>query len=113
MPLRAADLRLEARDTTSLHGGYLDSIEQAAGMQTRRSLSAGMVLAHNAVEAPRMVQRGQQVVLVARAGGLEVRSAGRALSDGAEGELIRVRNAGSSRVVEARVTAPGTAVVRF
>lgn len=111
--LQPGDLRMEARDTTSLHGGYFDAVEQATGMLSRRSLSAGTVLTHNAIEAPRLVQRGQQVVLLARAGGLEVRSAGKALSDGAEGQLIKVRNTRSSRVVEALVTAPGTAVVQF
>ena len=111
--LQAQDLRLETRDTTSLRGGYLASPEQAAGMLARRPLSPGAVLTHNALEAPRMIQRGQQVVLLARAGGLEVRSAGQALSDGTEGELIKVRNSRSSRVVEALVTAPGTALVQF
>ena len=111
--LQPGDLRLEARDTTSLHGGYLEDPSQATGMLTRRPLSPGSVLAHNALEAPDVVQRGQQVVLLARAGGLEVRSAGEALSDGAQGDLIKVRNTVSSRVVEALVTGPGTAVVRF
>ncbi len=111
--LGASDVRLEVRDTTGLYDGYQRDPKRVVGMLTRRSLAAGSVLTERAVEAPRLVRRGQQVVMVARAGGLEVRSAGNALSDGAEGDTVRVRNMRSERVVEALVTAPGTVVVQF
>lgn len=107
------DFRLEMRDTTSVRGGYLRDPDRAIGMLSRRSLSAGSVLTENSVEAPDMVKRGQQVVMVARAGGLEVRSSGKALADGAEGDLVRVRNVHSERIVQALVTGPGTVVIQF
>ena len=112
-PLSSDDLRVEIRDTTTLHGGYLTDPARVVGMLVRRSLAARAVASEASIEEPTLVERGQQVVVVARAGGLEVRGGGKALSDGRHGELIRVRNDRSARVIEAMVMAPGTVVVQF
>jgi flagellar basal body P-ring formation protein FlgA len=65
------------------------------------------VLTPNDAQPQRLVRRGETVTVVSRSGGIEVRAGGTALTDGARGERIRVRNDSSRRIVEGVVTAAG------
>ena len=65
------------------------------------------------LEAPRLVRRGERVTITARADGIDVRMAGKALMDGTAGERIRVRNINSDRVIEATVASPGMVEVQM
>ena len=56
---------------------------------------------------PSVVRRGQQVLVRARFGGVEGELLCEALSDGAPGDVIRVRNVGSRKTRSGRVTASG------
>ncbi len=106
--VEAADLGLEERDVGPLRGRYLTADARVSGLRARRSLPAGTVLSYALLERPKVVRRGQRVVVLARRGGLEVRSHGRALADGAAGDVVAVRNLRSRRIVEGRVLADGT-----
>ena len=106
--LAATDVRLEERDITRLPGGFLTALDEVLGMKVRRPLSTGNVIARGAVEAPRLVRRGQIVTLVGGNGPVEIRATGKALSDGAAGDRVRVRNEASRRVVEGVVAEDGT-----
>lgn len=111
--LAESDLRIERRDISRLTSGYFDTTDAALNMVLRRAVGAGSVLLPNMMEAPRMVQRGQTVVLLARSENFSIRMAGEALSDGAYGDLVRVRNNSSRRVVEGRVIAGGVVSVNL
>ena len=50
--------------------------------------------------AAKAVQRGQSVTLVADAGGMSVRMAGRALADGLINQRVKVQNLSSGKIVE-------------
>ncbi len=109
--LEADDLELARRDVAPLTGGYLRDPAAARGKVLRRPVALGQVLAPGWLKAETLVRRGERVTLLARGGGMEVRMAGRALRDGAEGERIPVRNLSSRRVVEGQVVARSTVEV--
>jgi len=100
-------LRLEPRDLAGLASGALTDPAQAIGRVASRSLTAGSPLMAPDLKSPRLIRRGDQVTLVARSGGLEVRSAGRALGDAGEDEQVSVENASSRRQIRGRVNARG------
>jgi len=58
--------------------------------------------------APKLIRRGDQVVIVATTGGISVRMAGTAMADGRRDEQITVKNKSSNRLIKVRVVAPGT-----
>ena len=105
--LAASDFRLARRDLAALPYGYLSDTRRIAGMILTQPLSADAVLTPGMLQAPHLVHRGQRVTLMATAPGLEVRMAGQALTDGARGTLVQVRNMASQRVVEGTVVAAG------
>lgn len=59
-----------------------------------------------------VVARGEWVTLLARQGGIELEGPAEALEDGHVGQAVRVRSAGSSGSIVARVIAPGRVEVR-
>lgn len=102
---------LQTRDVATLPFGYFAGLDEVAGLEARRSLHAGAVLTPHDAQLPQLVRRGQSVTVVGRSGGIEVRAEGTAMGNAAQGERVRVRNAGSRRVVEGVVTADGVVEV--
>lgn len=105
--LTAADLSLLERDVGLLNQGYLTSLDQALGKKLTRTLLPDQVLAPVHLQQAEAIRKGDQVVISARSAAVNVRMPGEALSDGAPGEQIRVRNQRSQRVIKARVIGPG------
>ena len=105
--LTEMDVALAERDIGLLNQGYLTSLKQAVGKKLTRPLLPDQVVAPTHVEQAEVVRRGDQVVISARSGAINVRMPGEALSDGAIGKQISVRNQRSQRVIKARVTGPG------
>ena len=101
------DLRLEERDLSRLSRGYFSDPRDVTGKIARAPVQAGRVLNPSLLTLPKLVERGQRVVLLAGLPGFEVRSAGQALQDGVKGDVISVKNLSSNRVVEGVVTAGG------
>jgi flagella basal body P-ring formation protein FlgA len=101
--LKPSDLVPIARDAAALPHGYFIEPRELTGMQLKRALRAGEVILPNAVSRPPLVERGQEVLLTAEAGGIKVSMKGEALQDGAAGERIQVRNLSSRKVVEGEV----------
>jgi flagellar basal body P-ring formation protein FlgA len=98
--LTANDLRVEQRDISELPAGFLDDPAIAVGLTASRPISGGAYLTNQQLVAPKAVQRGQSVTLVADTGGMSVRMAGRALSDGMINQRVRVQNLSSGKIVE-------------
>jgi flagella basal body P-ring formation protein FlgA len=98
--LKAADMRVEQHDITELPPGFLDDPAIAVGLTASRPISGGAFLTNQQLVAAKAVQRGQSVTLVADVGGMSVRMAGKALSDGMVNQRVRVENLSSGRIVE-------------
>lgn len=96
----AADFKLETRRVPGLPTAYVTELAALTGQRLSRSLSADQPLSLDALAPANLIHRGQTVVLLAHAGGLEVRMNGIALADGRASERIRVQNVSSQRVVE-------------
>ncbi|MCB1749220.1 MAG: flagellar basal body P-ring formation protein FlgA [Gammaproteobacteria bacterium] len=109
--LAPTDLALARRRVDGARADFLAGLNEAAGQVTRRSLAAGAVVGANQLERPRLVRRGDHVMLSSGHGGINVSVKGEALADGGAGERIRVRNLSSERVVEGIVNADGVVVV--
>lgn len=104
--LTPADVRLEERETTTV-ASYLIDPQAVNGKLAKRSIAAGAIITADLIVAPKIVRRGDKVILFATAPGFEVRMGGEALVDGAAGDMIDVRNLRSRRVVQGRVSASG------
>jgi flagella basal body P-ring formation protein FlgA len=98
--LTTADVTVEQRDITALPPGYFNDAAIAVGLTASRAISGGSILTNQQLLGSKAVQRGQTVTLIADLGGMSVRMAGRALSDGLINQRIRVENLSSGKIVE-------------
>lgn len=105
--IRQSDVKLQQIDIGSLRQGYLKNTHDVIGQKLKYPIAMGAVVNPNGVRPQKIVHRGEQILLVAIAGNMEVRMNGTALSDAGKGQRIRVKNSSSKRVVEGVVEAPG------
>lgn len=106
-PIDAADLLLERRSVSATPDATSD--EQAVvGLSSRRALRSGDIVRTQQLVAPLLVRRGDAVRIVAHREQIEVTMVGEALEAGARAALVRVRNTGTGKVIQARVIDSGT-----
>ena len=98
--IKATDLKTEEHDVSELPLGFLDDPSIAIGLTAGRPIAGGAYISNQLLVAPKTVQRGQSVTLVADAGGMSVRMAGRVLSDGLLNQRVKVQNLSSGKIVE-------------
>jgi flagella basal body P-ring formation protein FlgA len=101
--LTTAQLVPETRLVSGVAAGYVTNLALLSRSTLRHPMPAGAVLHASDLLADFMVRQGQQVTLIAAIGGIEVRATGVALQDGRYGELIRVQNPASKKVVQGTV----------
>ncbi len=101
------DVAMRERDISLITQSYLTSVDQAIGQKLTRPMVTDQVITLVNLEQAQVVRKGDQVVISASSGGLNVKMPGEALSNGGMSEQIRVKNLNSNRVIKARVTAPG------
>jgi flagella basal body P-ring formation protein FlgA len=104
-------LAVETRNVAGIAGSTLADPAAAIGRTAARTLVAGSLVSPPDLVAPRAIHRGDAVTLIARAGALEVRASGRALSDAGVDERVSVENATTRRVLQGVVAASGEVVV--
>jgi len=102
-----ADVALAERDVSLLNQGYLTAFDQVLGSKLTRSALPDQILMPTYLSAAEVVRKGEQVVISAKNSTINVRMPGEALSDGALGAQIRVKNQRSGRTIKARVIGPG------
>lgn len=101
------DIELVERNLSTLPYGYYTDTSLVIGQLAKRTIAANSVLTPQMLEPPKWVKRGERVTLIAESGPMTVRMVGEALSDGREGDLVRVRADGSQRVVDGVVVSQG------
>ena len=109
----AGDVALVEQDVSLLNRGYVTEVEQVIGRKLTRATRTDQVLTPAMLQLAEAVRRGDQVVISARSGGINVRMQGEALSGGTLGQQISVRNLTSQRVIQARVAGPGQVEVEM
>lgn len=109
--LTGADLQLKTRPVSGSRSSYLTNPKDTLGMTLKRHLRADQPITRAHLESPVLVERGQRVLMVAMQDGIEARTVGEAMKKGRKGEMIKVKNESSQRVVSAVVAEAG--VVRM
>lgn len=86
---------------------YLRAAESVVGMELRRQMPEQSPLRTQDVVAARVIKRGALVTMKIVHPAMVLTAQGRALQDGAVGDVIRVSNTQSNRTIEARIIAAG------
>jgi len=105
--IQADDIAWQEKRAHQVNRTQVSNPDAIIGMQARRSLSAGMPILATDIEPNMVVKRRDVVTLVVESAAMRLTARGVALEDGALGDIVRIRNTTSDRVVEGRVAAAG------
>lgn len=94
-----------------LQSGMLVDPALAIGKVLKYSVGAGQVLKQDMLQAPYVVMQGKPVQLQIETSGFSIHSEGRALNNGAAGQLVQIRTS-SGRVVQGTARESGIVEVR-
>lgn len=111
--LSADDVKASRQSVGKQRQGFYGQVAEIEGLTAKRRIRAGQVLSPQLLGAPLLVRRGQQVTIVATQDGIEAAAKGVALSNGAAGDVIKVRNPSSEKVIEVQVTGEGVVSSTF
>jgi flagella basal body P-ring formation protein FlgA len=104
--LKLSDFVIERRPKAEI-GTDAAARDRAVGMQARRQLRAGQAVKTADLVKPDLVQRDQSVTLTFEAPGIYLTMRGKALENGAEGDVVSVMNLQSKRTLSGTVTGRG------
>lgn len=82
------------------------------GMTPKRGIRAGQPVRTSDIRRPLVVKKNSLVVIVNQMPNMLLTAQGKALENGADGDIVQVRNAQSNQVIEAEVIGPGRVAVK-
>lgn len=96
----ADDLTLEKHPRSKIYTDFYSQKEKLVGLVTTMPLRSGQIVSSRTVSAANLIHKGQSVMLIARSGGINITTRGKALNSAQRGETVRVQNKDSGRIVE-------------
>ena len=111
--IRLEDMAVERRDLATIGNEPITRLEDVLGNRTTRMIYPHTVLQADMIALPPMVKRGDIVKIVADSGSMTITATGLVRQQGRKGDVVRVMNTDSKRIILARVTGPGAVKVDF
>lgn len=106
------DTLIESRDLLGAGCNGVVDANELQGMRTTRALSAGAPICREVIEPRPPVVRGDAIRVRYESGAIQLEIKAVAQNDAQVGEAVRVRNASSGKIFEARVSNGNEAVLR-
>lgn len=111
-PITEASIGFMQKDVTQLRHPIF-SAQDVVGMLAKRTLKKGRAINYEHITFPPVIAEGELVKIFATKGNLKITTNGIAKGSGLTGEIIRVKNITSNKLIYARVDAPGRVSVEF
>jgi len=78
--------------------------DDIVGMAAKRQIKAATIIHSSQVRRPVLVPKGSIVIIELTAGGMSLTAQGKALDEGSKGDVVRVSNLRSNKIIEAKVS---------
>lgn len=106
-------LAIERREVSNLREDFVTQMEQIENKQAARQLDAGTILSPRHFVEPKLVKRGDKVIISTTKADFSIKMNGIAMMDGVKGQMISVKNQSSGRIINATVVEPGLVSVNY
>lgn len=106
-----SNIEMQEFGTNRLRGEIVSSAAQLIGKTPKRSISALRPIRTDEIGTPAIVHKGETVSIMYKTPSMEIKTVGEALENGAEGDIIKIRNPESHNVIQATITGKGTAEI--
>ena len=105
--IQLSDLQVKEEVINKHYYASFSQKSDVVGMITKRSIRQGSSIQANLLQAPKLIKRGDDVVIVASTQSIMIKMRGTAMEDGELGEQITVKNNQSAKVIKAKVAESG------
>ena len=106
-------LQYERHNVGRYHAGVYTDMESLVGMIAKRPIRDTAVITARMVKPRLLVTRGEMITIIAEGNGLKIRTSGKALMDGQQGQVIQIVNNRSGRKLSGEVVARSTVRVKM
>ncbi len=111
--LSKEDVFIARRDTTRMRGTTFSSIDDLEGMSATTPIQARTILTDHMIQRPPTIQQGSVVKLILKESGFKIVTKGLAQQTGYKGEVIKVRNLKSKKMLLGKIINPESVQVVF
>jgi flagella basal body P-ring formation protein FlgA len=105
------DLQTVTVPERDLSSNAVVDLKSLVGMEVKRTLREGSIIRKNAIAAPLLVRKKELITLTVQTNQMRLTAQGQAMDDGAIGDVIRVMNLTSKKVISAVVSGKQSANV--
>ena len=105
--VRAEDVSWQPIRRDRIRGNMVTDTDEVVGLEPRRRIRAGEPIRASDLRPVETISKGTVVTMVVRAPGITLTATGRAIQAGATGDIIRVSNLKSHRIVQGTIVSPG------
>lgn len=109
----ASSIHYRKKKITDLHQGYFTKFDSIERLQAKRNLASNSILNSANVAPKLLVTSGQKVTILLEINGLQIMSTGMALQSASLGQLIKVRNIQSNKIIEGTVSSEGQVTINL
>lgn len=109
--IQSHDVELIAMPLSDLRRGWLESTDNVVSMRAKRAIRPNTVINLTMLDIPYWVKDKQEVTIISRINGIEIRANGVAMDDGMAQDQVAVRNLNSNIIVKGIVIAPRTVLI--
>ena len=105
--ITADDLQLKKFNISNQREGLMTNMDEAIGLTSKRALQPGKPITRSELVQPVLVKRDQPVMIVSHTAGITASMPGVALKNGRKGDVIKIRNSSSQRIISGMVDDTG------
>ncbi|RIL10779.1 MAG: flagella basal body P-ring formation protein FlgA [Proteobacteria bacterium] len=105
--INQSDFVMARLNTSQLPADAATESDQLLGLKVKEDLGIGEVFRRNQMLLPAAIETGARVSMVYRSGGLEASASGIALESGHIGQIVKIRNENSNKVISGKVIESG------
>jgi len=111
--IQRAQITFQKKKISSLQQGYFRRSDSLDDFIVKRNLPSSTILTSAIMEPKLMVASGQRVTIVLKVDGLQIKSTGLALQSARLGQIIKVKNTSSDKIIEGIVSSQGVVNVNL
>jgi flagella basal body P-ring formation protein FlgA len=105
--VNADDLMMARLNLNTIPSDTAHSATSIIGLETSSNITYGEVFRKKKLAIPPLIESGARITMIYESKFLKATATGTALESGAEGQLIRIRNDASKKVVTGKIIEPG------
>lgn len=111
--IKESDIKLFCIAKNKIRKDTIKSDDQLLGKELTRTIYPDRPISVRDLSTPKLVDKGHMIPLVYRTQYMELKTTGSALDNGANGDIIRVRNTKSGAIIQAMINENGEGVVNY